>query len=152
MKEKLENYCRMFDSDDFNPPPSLRGSQSPPGHDNFSMPDNKNMAVDAVGDECETDEVLSRHWRKSIKHQWVVSDSEEELAHMENEGSSDVEVVASDDDDDDKVDVVDWDALEQECGLSAWDRLGEGYEADAAQIGLFSPYPRFFLYLQNTCS
>ena len=84
------------------------------------MPDNKNMAVDTAGDKGDMDKVLSRHWRKPIKHQWVLSDSEEELAHMENEGSSDVEVVASDDDDN-KVDVVDWEAMEKECGLSVWD-------------------------------
>ena len=39
--------------------------------------------------------------------------------------------------DDDEVDVVDWDALEQEYGLWAKDKLGERYEADATGIGGF---------------
>lgn len=79
-----------------------------------------------------------RHWRKHPEHQWVPSNSE-------NEVSSDAEL--SVEGDDDEVDFVDWDALEQKCGLLAWDRLGEGYEANAAQIGVFSYYPIFLLYL-----
>ncbi|KAF8155833.1 hypothetical protein B0H34DRAFT_798936 [Crassisporium funariophilum] len=35
---------------------------------------------------------------------------------------------------DDKVCVVDWNAIERECGLSAWDKLGKVYEADPAKI------------------
>jgi hypothetical protein len=30
---------------------------------------------------------------------------------------------------------VDWEAIEANFGLSAWDQLGEGYERDAATIG-----------------
>jgi hypothetical protein len=41
---------------------------------------------------------------------------------------------------DDEVDAVDWDALEKECGLSAWDQLGESYEAEAAGIGVLFWY------------
>ena len=40
----------------------------------------------------------------------------------------------------DEVDAVDWDVLEKECGLSAWDQLGESYEAEAAGIGVLFWY------------
>ncbi|KAF8813489.1 hypothetical protein BYT27DRAFT_7084181, partial [Phlegmacium glaucopus] len=124
------------DKDNSNPPPgppSLPASpQSPPGQ--FSVSEDNNMAIDTTEDDGDVDEVLLSRWRKPVKHQWasVLSESEDELENTENEGTSGAEMV--DDDDDDRVDVVDWDALERECGLSAWDRLGEAYEADAAQI------------------
>ena len=31
--------------------------------------------------------------------------------------------------------IVDWAAIKANSGLSAWDQLGERYEADAAAIG-----------------
>ena len=37
---------------------------------------------------------------------------------------------------------VDWEAIEANSGLSAWDQLGEGYERDAAAIGQL-PYITF---------
>jgi len=140
--KRITEDVKMFD-----PPPLLPATPRSPG--DFGMPEDDNMALDTVGDEDDVDKVLSRHWKKPLEHQWAPSDSEEDPANTENEGSSE-EVVAEDDDD--EVDVVDWDALEQECGLSAWDRLGEGYEANAAQIGSLSCYSVFFVlmkYLQR---
>jgi hypothetical protein len=41
----------------------------------------------------------------------------------------------SDNDEDDRYD--DWAAIEADFGLSAWDKLGEGFEQEVAGIGMF---------------
>jgi hypothetical protein len=51
------------------------------------------------------------------------SDSDEELPYPMLE------------DDEPDPAYIDWAAIEANSGLSAWDRLGEGYERDAAEIG-----------------
>ena len=50
-----------------------------------------------------------------------------------NSGSEDEVTDAGDDSDDG---YVDWDAIESNYGLSAWDRLGESYDRDVAAIGM----------------
>ena len=64
----------------------------------------------------------------ALAREWTPSDSEDD--------GDDLAVPQEDPSSDDEVDAVDWNALENECGLSAWDLLGESYEADAARIGM----------------
>jgi hypothetical protein len=80
--------------------------------------------------------VSAQRWGRHVARAQTPSDAED----SDNEISPDIDqasdVLQEDPtSDDDEVDVVDWDALERECGLSAWDKLGEKYEADAAGIG-----------------
>lgn len=72
------------------------------------------------------------HWDAPLPvlREWDPSDSEEDSR------SETDEVPAEDDTNDDETDIVDWDAIERDCGMSAWDKLGKGYEADAAKIGM----------------
>ena len=49
-----------------------------------------------------------------------------------DEGTSDVLAQAEGDTEED---VFDWDKFESGAGLSAWDKLGEDYERDAARVG-----------------
>lgn len=46
-------------------------------------------------------------------------------------------------DSDDECDdgFIDWKAIEEGSGLSAWDQLGENYETEAATIGMLSSKP-----------
>ena len=69
-------------------------------------------------------------WRKATVRDWEPSDDEGFSSEDE-----DVDVLFVDEScSEDKIDLVDWEAIEKECGLSA-DQLGEGYEADAAMFG-----------------
>ncbi len=84
------------------------------------------------------EEVSARRWGRHAAHAQTSSDSED----SDNETSPNIDQasdVPQEDPagDDDEVDVVDWDPLEREYGLSAKDMLGEKYEADAAGIGTF---------------
>ena len=44
---------------------------------------------------------------------------------------------SSEPDDEDDANAFDWDKIEGNSGLSAWDQLGEAYEKDAANIGVY---------------
>lgn len=52
--------------------------------------------------------------------------------------------------DDPDEDYVDWDTIESNHGLSAWDRLGEGFEREVASIGK-SPYPNAIVFRLTFC-
>jgi hypothetical protein len=84
------------------------------------------------------EEVSAQRWGRHAAHVQNSCDSEDsdDETSPNIDQASDVpqEEPAGDDD---EVDVVDWDALEREYGLSAKDMLGEKYEADAAGIGTF---------------
>ena len=55
----------------------------------------------------------------------------------DEDSDSDIEdpVEDADNDEDDRYD--DWAAIEANVGLSAWDKLGEGFEQEVAGIGMF---------------
>jgi hypothetical protein len=84
------------------------------------------------------EEVSAQRWGRHAAHAQTSSNSDNKTSPNIDQ-ASDVpqEDPAGDDDENHEVDVVDWDALEQEYGLSAKDKLGEKYEADAAGIGTF---------------
>lgn len=107
-------------------------------HDvDISMDDESDGAVlDEGGRHYE--EVSAQRWGRHAVRVQTPSDSED----LDNETSPDIDrggEVPQEDPagDNGEVDIVDWDMLERECGLSAWDKLGEKYEADAAGIGMF---------------
>ena len=50
---------------------------------------------------------------------------------------------------DNEDDIFDWDKFDPGAGLSAWDRLGEGYEQDAARIGGFPHQLTYEIFIVN---
>jgi hypothetical protein len=72
------------------------------------------------------------HAAQNSHHMWwrvpdIPSDSD-------SNSDSENEITDAGDDSDDGY--VDWDAIESNYGLSAWDRLGESYDRDIAAIGM----------------
>lgn len=110
-------------------------------HDiDIPMDVSENGSNGAILDEGDRhyEEVSAQRWGRHAAHAQTSSDSED----SDNETSPSIDQasdIPQEDpaSDDDEVDVVDWDALEREYGLSAKDKLGEKYEADAAGIGTF---------------
>jgi hypothetical protein len=108
--------------------------------DDIPMDVSENGINGATLDESDGryEEVSAQRWGRHVVHVQTSSDSEdsdkETLPNIDQTSDVPQEDPAGDVD---GVDVVDWDALEREYGLSAMDKLGEKYEADAAGIGTF---------------
>ena len=77
--------------------------------------------------------------RNVLRDCWNARRGDERSTYPDDtDDDSDIEdpVVDANDDDEDEH-YVDWAAIEAESGLSAWDKLGEGFEQDVATIGMF---------------
>jgi len=71
------------------------------------------------------DEDIASHSCRPVAHAWTPSDSEGVV-----DDDLDHNIVPQEDPPgDDEVDAMDWNVLGKKCGLSAWDQLGESYEA-----------------------
>lgn len=97
---------------------------------------NPEINAEACAGASDVEDNVS-HSRRPVEHEWMPSDSEDDVDHDFDHNMVPQEDLSGDD----EVDAVDWDALEKECGLSAWDQLGESYEADAAGIGMLFCWP-----------
>lgn len=119
------------------------GSEPEPSIHNFEIPmgdvsesESNGAIVDEGGGHYE--EVSTQRWGRYAVRAQTPSDSEDSYKEISpNIDQASDEPQEDPAGDDNEIDVVDWDALERECGLSAWDKLGERYEADAAGIGTF---------------
>lgn len=87
--------------------------------------------AEACSSASDDKDNVSHSYRPAARA-WTPSDSEDDVDDDLDHNT----VPQEDPSGDDEVEAVDWDALEKECGLSAWDQLGESYEADAARIGM----------------
>lgn len=98
---------------------------------NVAMASDRESEVnaEACASASDNEDTVSHAYRPPARA-WTPSDLEDDLDDDCNT------VPQKDPSDDDEVEAVDWDALEKECGLSAWDQLGESYEAYAAGIGM----------------
>lgn len=70
------------------------------------------------------------HWDQ---HRQIPSDSESDTGSTDD--SAGEHLLDGDGGDDDGDGPIDWAAVEQGLGLPAWDRLGEGYEMEATNVG-----------------
>lgn len=103
--------------------------------DDLAMASDRESGVNAEScDSAGDDEDTVFHSYRPAARAWTPSDLEDDVD--DDLDHSTLAVPQEDPYADDEVDAVDWDALEKECGLSAWDQLGESYEADAAGIGM----------------
>jgi hypothetical protein len=113
------------------------------GFEETSQPVPDPMDVDDLGESevnaeacadalASDDEDTISHSYMPAARAWMNSDSEDDIDDDLDHNT----VPQEDPSGNDEVDAMDWDALEKECGLSAWDQLGESYEADAAGIGM----------------
>jgi len=102
----------------------------------------QNMDGDAggvAGDNADADEdsisraALCRRWG-TVASSWHQNGSESD---SDTESEPPYPRLEDSDDETDNG-FVDWKAIEEGNGLSAWDQLGESYEAEAAEIGVFS--------------
>ena len=100
-------------------------------------------AGSVVGDSAD-DGCISRAARAVLHHRWGVA-ANTRLHQNDPESDSDTESESEppfpsleDGDEECGDDFIDWKAIEEGYGLSAWDRLGESYEAEAAAISMFS--------------
>jgi hypothetical protein len=78
--------------------------------------------------------VLLRRWG-TVASSWPHQNDPESDSDTESESEPPCPRL---EDGDGECDFFDWKAIEEEYGLSAWDQLGESYEAEAAAIGMFS--------------
>jgi hypothetical protein len=93
-----------------------------------------------AGDDADEDTVSGatgaalRHRWGTVAGSWHENDSESDADEENNPPYPRLE------DSDEECDngFIDWKAIEEGYGLSAWDQLGESYEAEAAAIGVFS--------------
>ena len=102
------------------------------GVNDFAVASDHEFEVNAeacAGASDDEDMVFHSHW--PVEHAWTPSDLEDDVDDLGHNTA-----LQEDPSGNDEVDDVDWDALEKECRLSAWDQLGEGYEADEAAIGM----------------
>jgi hypothetical protein len=95
-----------------------------------------NMEGEPLDNVGFAEEILHKHWAAGRIDESNDSDLESDRGEpfypqLEDGNNSDDE------------EVIDWDAIEAQSCLSAWDQLGEGYEADAAAICKFK-------YTQNS--
>lgn len=84
---------------------------------------------------ADTQFVIRQRWERSY-WDWrggVPSDSESDSESIDNSGSE--HLLDGDGDDDEGDGPIDWDAVVQGLELSAWDRLGERYDMEAAISG-----------------
>jgi hypothetical protein len=102
----------------------------------MDVSDLENGSNGAIHDEGgrHYEEVPAQRWGRRARTPSDSDDSDDETSPNIDQAS---DVPQEDLAGNDEVDIVDWDALERECGLSAWNELGEKYEADAAGIGTF---------------
>jgi hypothetical protein len=118
--------CRVVDADsdsDETPPTgrtsSLVGDEAPM--------DIGDLVDGDTGPFSKSFDSLRDHWH----HMFEAEDSD-------SDGDLDDELPydkLEDSDNESESGFVDWDAVEAGSGLSAWDRLGESYEKEAAAIG-----------------
>jgi len=125
-------------SDDEDDVPALATVDRGEDDEDYSMDVNdlamaSDQEFEANAEACagaSDDEDMVSPSHRPVAHAWTPSDSEDDVDDLGRNTAP-----QEDPSSDDEVDDVDWDALEKECGLSAWDQLGEGYEADEAGIG-----------------
>jgi hypothetical protein len=81
------------------------------------------QSSDPAATDCAVEAAILHNWRLNVP----LPDGEDNDGVITSDAGSDT---------DGDLGEFNWDLLEAGSGLSAWDQLGEGYERDAAKIGL----------------
>jgi len=89
--------------------------------------DNLEEPLDDIG---VREKILWNHWAAGSYGGADDSETDSES----NMGEAPYPQLEDDGEDSDEEGLIDWGAIEAQSGLSAWDQLGEGYEADAAAL------------------
>lgn len=106
------------------------------GDDSQISSNDGNLEDKLLGDSDVHDEILWNYWAAMGTFD-VDSASDSDTDSEINTGEAPYPQLEDDGDDSDDGESTDWDAIEMQSGLSAWDQLGERYEADAATMGKF---------------
>jgi hypothetical protein len=96
--------------------------------------------VGGVADDNVDEGSISGAAGAALRCRWGTAARRWHQNDSESDADTDVDPPYSrleDSDDECDAGFIDWKAIEG-FGLSAWDQLGESYEADAAAIGMFS--------------
>lgn len=136
------------DSDDNNAGFHMPADAGPPDGQAIQMLDNDVDIYDApdsglagaVHDDGHAGKMLHAHW--SAANYGVDEDDSDSDS---NGGKESLQAQNYSDDSDDEG-FIDWDAIEAQSGLSVWDQLGEGYEANVAAICKFQPFKLTFIH------